>query len=290
MMMICQVETLNGFSFFWGLKDPNGLFCSQKHVTCNGEDNWEVSGGRVHDHFTPALYNRLIQPCFMQCEVCKGLQWKEDFRYHVSQPGIFLVSRTNRRCASSSDTAVCPLCLTSLALAELKQSWGCSHLCWPKQPPAPSQLEQGPEHTLPAQPVGGSPRAVGGFAVCMALQLMEMSWKFPPPGNPRKTHCIGLLVSQRCLRWEKQLQAREGLCPDIPCYIHGTAAHQKAPSKKGCQLHDGKAGITALGHSACPLPISPTETCPASVSSHTLRIHIDKGKCVKIMSTHSPWC
>lgn len=144
----------------------------------------------------------------------------------------------------------------SSALAELEQSWGYSHLCWPKHPPAPAHLEQGPGHTLPTQ-----------------LWLPTSSWWLwclygapTPPGNPCKTHCISLLVSPCCLRWEKQLQGREGLSPNIPCYIHGTAAHQKAPSKKGRQLHDGKAGLTALGHSACPLP-SPQQR-PAQPQPH----------------------
>lgn len=87
------------------------------------------------------------------------------------------------------------------------------------------------------------------------------------------------LVSWCCLRRAKQLEGRGGVSPNLPWYSRRTP---KLPGNKGHEFHDGRAGIVALGHSAFPLPISPAQTCPAPVSSHT---NTRVGKYLRIMPT-----
>lgn len=95
----------------------------------------------------------------------------------------------------------------------------------------------------------------GGFAVFMELQVQLESPTSPIPALP----VLPVLPEVRKAAGRErrgQSQAAWG-------------QPQDQTSDKGQELPHGKAGIVALGHSAHPLPISPAQTCPAPVSSHS---------------------
>lgn len=155
--------------------------------------------------------------------------WKVERGLQVSRLSFWNFSYAPKQTKDVPHPQTLPSCClptftsTAESLAQLEQSWGCSFLCHPEQPPVPAQWERGPRaHTQAAQPH----LPMSSWWLCCLYSTPA------PTGNPHKTHYIGLLVSQCCLRWEKQLQGREGVSPNVPCYIHRTVVHQKCPVTK----------------------------------------------------------
>lgn len=56
--------------------------------------------------------------------------------------------------------------------------------------------------------------------------------------NPRKTHSSSLLVSQCCLRWEKQPQGKGGVSPNVRRYIPRTQS-QRPSAPRWRSRNDG---------------------------------------------------
>lgn len=136
---------------------------------------------------------------------------------------------------------------TAQPLAQLEQSWGCSCLCRPEQPPGPTWLEQGPgAHT------GCSAAAPHQqLTALLFVRHSSTNWKSPQDPLQQFTGFSVLPEVRKAAARERRGQSQYTLL-----YPQDSSA-PKVPSNKGHKLHDGKVGTMALGHSARPLPVSP---------------------------------
>lgn len=84
------------------------------------------------------------------------------------------------------------------------------------------------------------------------VQHSSTNWKSPQDPLHRFTGFSVLPEVRKAAARERRRQSQYTLL-----YLQDSSA-PKVPSNKGHKLHDGKIGVTALRHSACPLPLSPT--------------------------------